>query len=249
MNPLYETKGLAREYAPLAVNLFKGCSGGCRYCYAPGVLRTDRESFLKVCEKKTVLASLKGQLTRHPLPPTAGPVLLCFTCDPYPRLGWRDIDLSITRQAIEILGEAGLPIRILTKNPSLAYNDVVRMVEHKVEVGVSMVWQDDELRQQWEPHTDPVGDRLEYLRLFKEAGCRTWVSIEPVIVPKEAVRVMVYLKGLADVVWIGKINHHPDLERRIDWKLFRQLAEERGRQLGLDVRFKSSLQFQKEEAP
>jgi DNA repair photolyase len=32
---IYEPKGKAGEYAPLALNLYAGCSHGCTYCFAP----------------------------------------------------------------------------------------------------------------------------------------------------------------------------------------------------------------------
>ena len=34
MNVIYEPKGRAREYSELACNLYRGCTHGCRYCYA-----------------------------------------------------------------------------------------------------------------------------------------------------------------------------------------------------------------------
>jgi len=35
---IYEPKGRAREYSPLALNYFKGCDNGCAYCYVPGMM-------------------------------------------------------------------------------------------------------------------------------------------------------------------------------------------------------------------
>lgn len=32
---IYEPSGKAREYSPLALNLYKGCDHGCNYCYVP----------------------------------------------------------------------------------------------------------------------------------------------------------------------------------------------------------------------
>lgn len=34
---IYETSGRAREYAQLAMNHYRGCDHGCKYCYAPMV--------------------------------------------------------------------------------------------------------------------------------------------------------------------------------------------------------------------
>ena len=42
---IYEPKGAALEYAPLAANLYSGCVHGCRYCFVPGVMRKTRETF------------------------------------------------------------------------------------------------------------------------------------------------------------------------------------------------------------
>jgi hypothetical protein len=39
MKIIYEPRGAAREYSPLAANLYRGCIHGCKYCYAPACLR------------------------------------------------------------------------------------------------------------------------------------------------------------------------------------------------------------------
>ena len=38
---IYEPSGRAREYAPLALNLYNGCPHGCTYCYAPAATHKD----------------------------------------------------------------------------------------------------------------------------------------------------------------------------------------------------------------
>jgi DNA repair photolyase len=45
MTIIYEPKGKAREYAPLAANLYKSCSHGCRFCFAPSAMRMGRDTF------------------------------------------------------------------------------------------------------------------------------------------------------------------------------------------------------------
>ena len=45
MEIIYEPSGGAKEYAPLAVNLYKGCDHRCIYCFGPSTLRKEREIF------------------------------------------------------------------------------------------------------------------------------------------------------------------------------------------------------------
>ena len=53
---IYEPKGRAREYSPLAANLYRGCGHGCIYCYAPAVTFTAREVFRShPCPRQDVL--------------------------------------------------------------------------------------------------------------------------------------------------------------------------------------------------
>jgi DNA repair photolyase len=44
---IYEPSGRAKEYGDLALNIYTGCSFGCTYCFAPAVLKKDRETFHK----------------------------------------------------------------------------------------------------------------------------------------------------------------------------------------------------------
>ena len=45
MNVIYEPKGRAREYSPLACNLYMGCTHGCKYCYAPACMHKKPEAW------------------------------------------------------------------------------------------------------------------------------------------------------------------------------------------------------------
>ena len=49
---IYETRGRAREYCELAANLYRGCSHGCIYCYAPSATYKTRENFTQACVRQ-----------------------------------------------------------------------------------------------------------------------------------------------------------------------------------------------------
>jgi len=55
---VYEPKGRAGEYAPLALNLYRGCDHGCTYCYGPRVLHMERPDFATAEPRKDILDKL-----------------------------------------------------------------------------------------------------------------------------------------------------------------------------------------------
>lgn len=83
MKPIYEPKGKAKEYGDYALNIYTGCPHRCYYCFAPSVLRRDREKFHSdVRPRDGIVEATKAQLEREKI---AGKTIhLCFTCDPYP---------------------------------------------------------------------------------------------------------------------------------------------------------------------
>ena len=222
MSVIYRPAGAALEYSPLACNLYRGCGHGCLYCYAPSCLRIGVREFRESpTPRPGVLDQLRREAVR--LPSGAGPVLLCFTCDPYQPI---EADHHLTRQAIEILGAANAPVRLLTKNPALALRDLDAMVRYRVEFGVSLVWTDDARRRAWEPASGTVAERLSSLAQARAAGLKTWVSMEPVIEPAEALAVIGSIAGSVEIIKVGKLNHNPILEAKVDWPAFTRAAVE-----------------------
>jgi DNA repair photolyase len=220
MPAIYRPSGAALEYSPLACNLYRGCGHGCRYCYAPACLRMSALDFHGApTPRPGVLEQLRRDAVR--LPAGSGPVLLCFSCDPYQPI---EADHHLTRQAIEILGVANMPIRLLTKNPALALRDLDVMVRYRVDFGVSLVWMNDARRREWEPAAGTVADRLSALVQARAAGLQTWVSIEPVVDPAEALLVIRSISGSVDAIKVGKLNHDPARERKVDWPSFTRQA-------------------------
>lgn len=215
MSVIYKTRGRAKEYTPLALETYTGCSHGCRYCYAPQFTRTNRQTFLEPEPRPDVLRKLEKDIKRLKGDPR--PILLCFTCDPYQPL---EAEHRLTRGALERLGDAGLNIRILTKNGRLALRDLDLFERYQVEVGVSLCWYDDERRQEWEPHAGSVQERIELLKQARERALDTWVSVEPVIDPWQAIGIIDQLQQEDSLVttWkVGKLNHHPEIEDKVDW--------------------------------
>lgn len=69
-----------------------------------------------------------------------------------------------------------------------------------------------------------VQSRLRILRKAHEMGIYTWVSMEPVIIPDEALQVIRKAHGYVDFWKVGKLNHNKAVEQSVDWPKFRDDA-------------------------
>jgi DNA repair photolyase len=213
---IYEPKGRAREYSALACNLYRGCSHGCLYCYAPGAQFVSREKWASnVAPRNKIIEQLR--LDAQELHGDRRSVLLCFLCDPYQPL---DDEEKLTRDALQIFGGNNIRAQVLTKGGTRAARDFDLFSKHHFIFGSTILFKNDRLRKKWEPHAASIENRVEAVREAHDKGIRTWISLEPVIDPKEALKVIEELHGTVDFWKIGKINHMSEVERQTDWAAF-----------------------------
>src|ERR1035437_4963332 len=122
---IYETTGRAQEYNYLAVNLYQGCAHKCVYCYAPDVVHTSRAQFFNDPNPRAnILNKIEHDARILMNDGVHGPVLTCFTCDPYQPL---EAKYQLTSQAIDILHRYGMNVSILTKAGLRAQRDLSRL--------------------------------------------------------------------------------------------------------------------------
>lgn len=234
---IYEPKGAAREYAPLALNLYDGCAHGCRYCYVPGVLRRSLDAWCDTaprprCTAEDIVAAA------YRLRGSAGPVFLCFTCDPYPPI---EAGTRLTRAAIEILNNHDLPVRILTKAGLLATRDMDLLSRHpRNEFGVTLTCRHGVASLHFEPEAALPWSRIENLRRMKAGRIRTWVSLEPVLDPAETLACIRWSARYVDKFYLGKLNHMAP-PRPVDWPAFREEAVRLFERLGVEYEIKKAL--------
>lgn len=221
MKPIYEPKGKAKEYGDYALNIYTGCPHRCFYCFAPSVLRRDREKFHSdVRPRENIVEETRKQLEKEQI--TGKLIHLCFTCDPYPT----GYDTTSTREIIALLKAYGNHVQILTKGDGTRDFD---LLDENDWYGITL-----DGKTVISAGCPPIFQ----IRRAKEHGIKTWVSFEPVL---DDVRVLWLIEAMApmvDKVKIGKLNYHPS---DIDWKKFGHEAEALCQQLGLDYYIKDSL--------
>ena len=220
MKPIYEPKGKAKEYGDLAINIYTGCPHRCFYCFAPNVLRKDREQFHScVYPRKDIVAEVKKQLEKEQI---KGKLIhLCFTCDPYPT----GYDTTPTREIIKAIKESGNNVQILTKGDGTRDFD---LLDENDWYGITL----DGIK------TLTNRDRLNSLAEAHSRGIKTWVSFEPVTNERQFFIGLHCVQFVVDKVKIGKLNYHPS---NINWKEFGEKAEALCKELKIEYYIKDSL--------
>jgi DNA repair photolyase len=242
---IYQPKGRAREYAPLACNVYSGCDHSCSYCYGPSAVRRTQAEFVKSTTRgPDFLTRLSREAHARQRQGQGGRVLLCFTCDAYQHL---DEELGITREVIRILHSTGHAVEILTKGGRRALRDL-DLFGPEDAFATTMTLLDDAQSLEWEPGAAVASDRIATIEKFHTAGIPTWVSLEPVLDPAVALQIIKETYAFVDLFKVGVLNYAsrlPDHLRSqvegIDWRAFGMAAIDLLRSLGKPYYIKRDL--------
>jgi DNA repair photolyase len=219
MSVIYEPSGKAREYCPLAINLYNGCNHGCKYCYVPSIYRKTRDQYIEITPRKDILKQVEKDAKKHAY--SKVPVMFSFTSDPYNEL---DKTHKLTRSALEILLNYRIPVIILTKSGETCLRDldIYKKFGKHIYVGATLTFVNDAESLHWEPKAANPLSRFDALRELKNNGVITWASFEPVIDPVQALELMNIFMPVVDFFKVGKLNNYKGLDKKIDWTNFLQ---------------------------
>jgi len=214
MNSIYEPQGRAREYSPLALNIYNGCDHDCNYCYV------KKMRFIKKSNKPVFRNGLLEQLKKDaPKFSNGKQVLLSFMSDPY---CVADVETQYTRQILEILNSNNVNVAILTKGGNRCLRDLdIFSKFKKIKVGATLTCLDDKTSIENEPMAALPSDRIETLKTLHQNGITTFVSLEPVLDPNVSLEIINRTHNFVDIYKVGKLNH---IENKIDWKQFGESA-------------------------
>lgn len=237
MSKVYEPSGRAREYSPLALNFYKGCTHNCLYCYVPNMLKRFNSSYEhSKCEVSVNYEELEKSASKFE--GCEKQILLSFTGDPY-----CGVNPETTTRVLEILKSHNHKVAILTKGGRRCLNDLdlFKKFGERIKVGATLTCDNDVESKKWESGAALPSERIETLRILHENGVRTWVSFEPVLFPEQTIRLIKKTAPFVDYVKIGKVNHVKGFES-IDWSRFIFEAVRTCRELGLPFYIKKDLQ-------
>lgn len=240
MEIIYQPKGKALEYAELALNYYVTCEHACKYCYSPQTLHKPKEDFFQPgLLKHDILSRLEKDCKELAQLKKCPEILISFIGDPYQPA---ELKYGMTRQVIEVLIAYNLPFTILTKGGTRAIRDFDYLEKYdKARFGTTLISTVQEFTDEWEPHAPSAANRIEAIQEAKKRGIKTWVSLEPVIEPNDAMQIIARLYKIVDFWAIGKLNYWPELEKKFNWKEFHDKAKELLDVVKADYYFKKSL--------
>lgn len=216
---LYET---GVEYGDYTMNHVQGCAHGCKYpCYA--YLMKKRFGQIKSYEEwlEPKLVSNTLELLDMEIPKLRDKiqsVQLCFTTDPF-MCGYDEVT-EMSLAAIRRLNDAGIKCTTLTKGISpMALADLSDQNEY----GITLISLDEEYRRKVEPGSATYRERIAAIKQLHDAGCKTWVSIEPYPTPnliEQDIFEILDTVSFTDRIIFGRTNYNKDVTAYKEHKHF-----------------------------
>ena len=230
MSLIYTPAGAAREYSPLALNVYTGgCDHGCKYCYCMGVARGNWGK-TPVPRNLDGLDAAAARSDRQ--------ILLSFMADPY---CLAELTEKNTQRALLVLAAKRCSVAILTKGIKRSLCDFELFCtwpDRRIKVGTTLTFLSAALSREHEPFADEPRDRIKALQFLHESGVRTWASIEPVIIASESLAIIEASLPFVDEYRVGKLNHR---RSNVDWADFGRRAVEMIRGAGKGLYVKAAL--------
>ena len=215
MGKIYKPQGRAGQVGEYAVTLYRGCSHGCKYCYASKMAaRFGWGPFNTPEPSKDVIANILKAAHKY----RGREVFMCFSTDCYQPI---DVKFRLTRQAIKILHDNEVAVRILTKGGKRSERDFDLLAARPNLgcYGATLTFLDEGLSKTWEPGAALPESRLAALEKAHRSGIKTWASLEPVIDPDQSLALIKRTHKYVGLFVIGKWNYNA-LAKNIDWHAY-----------------------------
>ncbi|MBU2667826.1 Rv2578c family radical SAM protein [Actinoplanes bogorensis] len=166
------------------MNPYRGCTHACAYCFA----RPTHEHLgfgigADFDEQIVVKVNMPDVLRRELATKRVLPERIAFgtNTDPYQRAEGR---YRLMPPILEAVTGAGIPFSILTKGTVIRRDlELLAAASRRVnvELGLSIAFLDEELRQSLEPGTPSTAARLDTLRAMRDAGFAPTVFVAPIL--------------------------------------------------------------------
>jgi len=186
-----------KEWAEFNVNFSKGCSNGCKYCYARRM--ASRFGWKVVWQEM----ENKDEMAFKTFTKREGVIMSPSS---------HDITESNVELAIKVFThilEVGNNLLIVSKPKASLIKQICEALtpwKDQVLFRFTIGTLDDSLRAFWEPGAPPIQERIAALKYAYETGWSTSVSIEPYLDENVVPLIKVLEPFVTDTLWIGPMN-------------------------------------------
>ncbi len=155
------------------LNPYRGCEHGCKYCYAPNILRISRKEWGKFVEvRRNIPKVLANELKNK----KRGVVGISTVTDPYQP---SEKSYKLTNYCLKQLLRYDFPVSILTKSPLVTRDMELLSKFSEAEVGFTITTYDDSERRLLEPNTSSIKSRITALEKCSKNGIITYAFLGP----------------------------------------------------------------------
>ncbi len=223
------------------IDPYGGCEHLCSYCYALNRAETDWSR--EILTYQDILAQLGRELAG--LEPQS--IYVGWSSDPYQPA---ERAQRQTRRVLKMLASKGHSVCMLTKSGLVTRDVDLLATMPGSSAGVSLAFQDEQVRQLFEANAPPNEQRIAALRMLKKAGIRTYALICPVMpFITDVKRLVEMVAAWADTIWVYALSMATEDER--NWRnvqgildrhfsemaeLYRQIAFSAGHPYWADLR-------------
>jgi len=190
-----------REWAAETVNILRGCSHNCRYCYARAMAL--RRGQIK-CVEEWAKPVLREKEVRKRRKKVDGTVMFPSTHDILP---------CFLERCLEVISRILLAdnrLLIVSKPDVFCIEQIVehfRNYRERILFRFTITSLGPGFIDYWEPGAPPFEDRFAALALAFHAGWSTSVSVEPMLQSDRIVELLQTVDAcVTDTIWIGKMN-------------------------------------------
>lgn len=210
------------EYGDYTLNHVQGCAHGCKYpCYAMQMARRfgKVKSYEEWCEPKLAENTLEILDKEIPkLKDKIQSVHLCFTTDPF-MYGYDEVS-KMSIKIIQKLNANDIKCSVLTKG---ILPIELSQLSAENEYGITLVSLNEEFRNRFEPNSADFQARIQALRALHDAGCYTWVSIEPYPTPNlinQDLGEILDAIDFVDKIIFGRMHYNKEISAYKEYKSF-----------------------------
>jgi DNA repair photolyase len=174
----------SRAPANWTINVYRGCSHACLYCFARPTheylgLNLGEDFDRKIVVKINAVEKLRAELAAPSW--RREPVAMGTNTDPYQRA---EAKYRLTRGVLEALTEQNTPFSILTKSPLVTRDlDIITAAAEQVEVSVnfSIATLDERVWRLTEPGAPNPRRRMDAMARVSAAGIATGALMAPIL--------------------------------------------------------------------